>query len=284
MIVCKGLIKIKKLTKKINLSTLLYMTILCMLAWSLGKLVVAFLETPAQIIQPAMIVPNTSLSATNDTLSIPLSYLLGRPEALLTKKTVESPELIEKSRLDLKLMGLLKHPLKSVAVIEVRGKAQVFAVGDKIQRDVELIEVGSNFAVISNQDQYEKLELKSAPNVLKNFRSTESAEMTQAQSKKLNLIKEQVKRSPLSILGYVRYQFIYKKGEPAMIKVWPKQEKVLFTTLGFHSGDLLKVVNGHTVDELSSNPALWQKLLSESSLSVVIDRQGVEQSLSVEMP
>jgi general secretion pathway protein C len=255
-----------------------------MLAWSLGKLVVAFLETPAQIIQPAMIVPNTSLSATNDTLSIPLSYLLGRPEALLTKKTVESPELIEKSRLDLKLMGLLKHPLKSVAVIEVRGKAQVFAVGDKIQRDVELIEVGSNFAVISNQDQYEKLELKSAPNVLKNFRSTESAEMTQAQSKKLNLIKEQVKRSPLSILGYVRYQFIYKKGEPAMIKVWPKQEKVLFTTLGFHSGDLLKVVNGHTVDELSSNPALWQKLLSESSLSVVIDRQGVEQSLSVEMP
>lgn len=69
-----------------------------------------------------------------------------------------------------------------------------------------------------------------------------------------------------------------------MIKVWPKQEKVLFTTLGFHSGDLLKVVNGHTVDELSSNPALWQKLLSESSLSVVIDRQGVEQSLSVEMP
>lgn len=161
------------------------MTILCMLAWSLGKLVVAFLETPAQIIQPAMIVPNTSLSATNDTLSIPLSYLLGRPEALLTKKTVESPELIEKSRLDLKLMGLLKHPLKSVAVIEVRGKAQVFAVGDKIQRDVELIEVGSNFAVISNQDQYEKLELKSAPNVLKNFRSTESAEMTQAQSKNL---------------------------------------------------------------------------------------------------
>lgn len=268
-----------------NLSTFLYVTILCILAWSLGKLFVAFLEVPVQVVQPEMVAPNAPQSAANNTSIIPPSYLLGRPEALLTQSAVESLELIQKSRLNLKLMGLLKHPVKSVAVIEVSGKTQVFAVGDEIQRDVELIEVGANFAVISNRGKHEKLELKAAPNILKTQDSEEeSADMTEAQSKKLNLIKQQVKNSPLSILGYVRYEFINKKGEPVMIKVWPKQEKVLFTALGFQSGDLLKVVNGHTVDELSSNPALWQALLSETSLSVVIDRQGVEQNLSVEMP
>ncbi len=273
------------LTKKFNLSTFLYITILCILAWSLGKLVVAFLETPAQVIQPEMIAANSSPSAANNALIIPPIYLLGRPEGLATPKRIESPELIHKSRLNLKLMGLLKHPVKSIAVIEVKGKAQVFAVGDEIQRDVELIEVGSNFVVISNRGKHEKLELKAAPNILKNSSAEEySADMTEAQSNKLNQIKERVKRSPFSILGYVRYEFINKKGEPAKIKVWPKQEKALFMALGFQSGDLLKVVNGHTVDELSSNPALWQALLTETSLSVVVDRKGVEQNLSVEMP
>ncbi len=268
-----------------NLSTFLYVTILCILAWSLGKLFVAFLEAPVQLVQPEMVAPDASQSAANNTLIVPPSYLLGRPEALLTQKLIASPELINKSRLNLKLMGLLKHPLKSVAVIEVSGKAQVFAVGEEILRDVELIEVGDNFVVISNQGKHEKLELKAAPNILRDSDSEgESVDMTEAQSKKLNLIKERVKNSPLAILGYVRYEFINKKGEPAMIKVWPKQEKALFTALGFQSGDLLKVVNGHTVDELSSNPALWQALLAETSLSVVIDRQGVEQNLSVEMP
>ena len=278
-------IKIKMLIKNLNLSTFLYVTILCILAWSLGKLAVAFLETPVQVVQPEIVAPNTSLSAINNKLTIPASYLLGRPEALLSQQIIESPELIHKSRLDLKLMGLLKHPLKSIAVIEVSGKAQVFAVGDEIQRDVELIEVGTNFAVISNRGKHEKLELKAVPNILQSSDSKEESEdLSEAQSKKLNLIKDQVKNSPLSILGYVRYEFINKKGMPAMIKVWPKQEKSLFTALGFQSGDLLKEVNGHTVDELSSNPTLWQKLLSETSLSVVIDRQGVEQNLSVEMP
>ncbi len=273
------------LTKNKNLSTFLYVTILCILAWSLGKLFVGFLEVPVQVVQPKMVAPNTSQSAVKNTLIIPPSYLLGRPKELLAQKVIESPELINKSRLNLKLIGLLKHPFKSIAVVEVSGKTQVFAVGEEIQRGVELIEVGANFAVISNQGQHEKLELKEAPNILKNSDSEEeSADMTETQSKKLNLIKEQVKNSPLSILGYVRYEFINKKGEPAIIKVWPKQEAALFTALGFQPGDLLKVVNGHSIDELSSNPALWQTLLSETSLSVVIDRQGVEQALSVEMP
>ncbi len=268
-----------------NLSNFLYVTILCILAWSLGKLFVGFLEVPVQVSQPELTAPNTSLSAVNNTLIIPPSYLLGRPEELLTQKVIESPELINKSRLNLKLIGLLKHPLKSVAVIEVGGKTRVFAVGEEVQVDVELIEVGANFAVISNRGQHEKLELKAAPNILNNsYSGEESADITGAQSEKLSLIKEQVKNSPLSILGYVRYEFFNEKGEPAMIKVWPKQEAALFTALGFQPGDLLKVVNGHSIDELLSNPALWQALLSETSLSVVIDRQGVEQALSVEMP
>lgn len=273
------------LSKTLNLSTFFYVTILCILAWSLGKLFVGFLEVPVQVIQPEMLASNASQSAINKPLIIPPSYLLGRPEALLTQKVIESPELINKSRLNLKLIGLLKHPLKSIAVIDGGDKTQVFAVGDEIQRGVELIEVGDNFVVISNQGKHEKLELKIAPNILRDSSyEEESVDMSEAQSKKLNLIKERVKNSPLTILSYVRYEFINKKGEPAMIKVWPKQEAALFTALGFQSGDLLKVINGHTVDELSSNPALWQELLSETSLTVVIDRQGAEQNLSVEMP
>jgi general secretion pathway protein C len=273
------------LTKNLNLSTFLYVTILCILAWSLGKLMVGFLEVPAQIIQPEMRVSNSSPSAINATKTIPPSYLLGRPESLQTRKAGVSPELILKSQLNLKLLGFLKHPLKSVAVIEVNGKAQVFSVGEEVQLDVELIEVGSDFVVISNQGKHEKLELKAIPNLL-NMQGTEenSVEMTGALSKKLDLIKQRVKNSPLTILGYVRFEFINKQGQPAMIKIWPKQEKALFTALGFKSGDLLKVVNGHSVAELSSNPVLWQGLLSESSLSVVVDRQGVEQNLTVEMP
>ena len=273
------------LTQKNNLSTFLYITILCILAWSLGKLFVEFLETPVPVNQPELIASKASSFATSNASIILPSYILGRPESILTQKVIESPELIHKTKLNLKLMGVLKHPLKSIAVIEVKGESKVFAVGEEIQRDVELIEVGANFAVISNQGKHEKLELKATPNILKNFDLEEdSADMTEAQYKKLDLIKEQVSNSPLSILSYVRYEFVNNKDEPAMIKVWPKQEKALFTALGFQPGDLLKVVNGHTVDELSGNPALWQALLSETTLSVVIDRQGVEQNLSVEMP
>lgn len=273
------------LSKTLNSSTFLYVTILCILAWSLGKLFVGFLEVPVQVAQPEMVAPNASQSAVSNVLVVPPSYLLGRPEKLLTQKVIESPELINKSRLNLKLIGLLKHPLKSIAVIDVSGKVQVFAVGEEIQPDVELVEVGATFVVISNRGQHEKLELKEAPNILNSsYSGEESADITEAQSEKLNLIKEEVKNSPLSILGYVRYEFINKKGEPAMIKVWPKQETALFTALGFQPGDLLKVVNGHSIDELLSNPALWQALLSETSLSVVVDRQGIEQALSVEMP
>ncbi|MGM0541585.1 MAG: type II secretion system protein N, partial [Pseudomonadota bacterium] len=181
--------------------------------------------------------------------------------------------------------GLLQHPIKSIAVIEVQGKAQVFAVGEAIQRDVELIEVGADFAIILNRGKQEKLELKAEPNVLMApGGAIDSTDMTQSLSKKLTLIEQQVKQTPISILGYVRFEFVNNKGKPVMIKVWPKKEAALFNALGFKPGDLLKVVNGHSVEALSKNPALWQALMSESSFSVVVVRQGVEQSLRVELP
>lgn len=273
------------LSKHLKLSNFLYATLLCLLAWSLGKLFVSFLETPQPIVQPERTPLKTDFSSSNAQPSGLPSYIFGRPERLSSQEVVESPEMIQKSSLNLKLIGLLLHPIKSIAVIEIQGKAQVFAVGETIQRDVELIEVGADFAIISNRGKQEKLELKPVPNVLMApGGATDSIDMTQALSKKLALIKKQVKQTPISILGYVRFEFVNSKGKPVMIKVWPKKEAALFNALGFESGDLLKVVNGHTVEALSKNPALWQALMSESSFSVVVDRQGVEQNLRVELP
>lgn len=274
------------LPKSLNLSNFLYVTLICVLAWSLGKLFVSFLESPQPIVQPERTPLKTAFSSSNAQPSGSPSYLLGRPDRLSSQKVVESPEMLQKSSLNLTLIGLLQHPVKSIAVIEVKGKAQVFAVGEAIQRDVELIEVGTDFAIISNRGKQEKLELKAVPNILMapSDASGSATDMTQSQSKKLELIKKQIKQTPVSILGYVRFEFVNSKGKPVMIKVWPKQEAALFNALGFKPGDLLKVVNGHSVEALSKNPALWQALMSESSFSVVVDRQGIEQNLRVELP
>lgn len=219
------------------------------------------------------------------------SFLFGKPLA----KTVEkSPKVVvedvKDSRLDVTLVGVIDMPGSGVAFIKRSNKTSVVFEGGEIVANVFLVEVFPTEVVIDNNGVQEKLSLARDKNTLliKEGESGVAVEpsgrsLSYSSSSALSEIGSVLKKSPMSIAKFIRFKPINKAGKLVGVKLWSKTDKKLFRELGFKEGDLLVRVNGESIDLLASNPALWQKFLKESQFELIVDRNGQQYDISVDL-
>lgn len=208
-------------------------------------------------------------------------YLFGTKATNIEKPVAKQQSEFKQSKLNLKLMGILMAPNMSVAIINKSGQANSYVLDEEIQRGVVLKEVHEDYVVLSNRGLLEKLEMTKPDNLF--AASDSSQELNQTQMAKLSKVKENALKNPVSIMRYVRFQNKVKNGKIDSVKVWPRQEKEIFTALGFVAGDELLSVDGQKIDKLAKSPQLWQRLLKQSQFELIINRNGQQMPLSVEL-
>lgn len=260
--------------------TSVFILLFTLLAWMLGKMFLAFYVNPqSDLILPSMSTQSEKQSMNSTSMSSPI-YLFGRAPANESKPLIVAKD-VQKSRLSLKLLGVLIAPSASLAIIEKGGKDYSFSLGEKIQRGVVLKDVHSDYVVITHNGLLEKLEMVQDQDVFTNHDS--GSELTEQQLKTLKSVKDNALKNPISIMRYVRFQMIQKDGKVSAVKVWPRAEKSIFESLGFKSGDVLKNVSGYSVEDLAKSPTLWQTLLKKTDLDLIIERNGQTQNILVQL-
>lgn len=263
--------------------------LLVLLAWQVGMLVSARMNVVDTPVLPQIVTaPQKAVKLRGDE-----SLLFGKPVVELTGSTAAddglSPSDVDASRLRLKLVGAIATEGKGVAIIESAGKTLVVAEGEEIISGVDLLKVFSDQVIILNRGKREKLMMEEGGTNLfeKAVPSSKSQQpspaMSAANKATLRQIGETLRNNPVSISKYIRFQPINKGGKWVSVKLWPKSEPELFQEIGFKAGDLLKSVNGRTIEEMAQEPSLWQAFLNESQFDLTVERGGQMVDLSVDL-
>lgn len=268
------------------LSKVVILLLLVFLGWQLGKLVMQESTPEPALITPALFNQSQSSSKiTNQNIVHKKPHLLlGKQSAqpsLTSAKSVDSSEATV-SKLNLKVLGIVAlSEERGVVIIQSGSKTILVATGDKIQNNVFLEAIFPDYIVITHNGRPEKL-IMSSKNDLIDSGFAGSAKPMADRSDVKRLTRE-LKRSPMKISQYIRFQLVSRGGQVIAIKVWPKKDIELFNALGFQSGDVLQKVNGSSIATLMKTPALWQKMLNETAFEMEIDRQGSYQTVVVDL-
>ncbi|MBF6057979.1 MULTISPECIES: type II secretion system protein GspC [Thiomicrorhabdus] len=270
--------------KQAMLARWLFALLLILIAWQAGSMASRWFDTPLSPQQPVL--QNASSAAAAKSNARPdLVYLFGKPEQKVEKSAVVSQQPIQESRLNIKLIGLLKTADGGVAVVKDGGETKVVAVGEELRDQVELVEVLRDSVVVSNRGVLEEIPLQGRDSTLDMTApsSMENPVLDSSQKERLQTIKEQLKQSPLTITQYVRFQPVQKNGKISAVKLWPRKEQAIFKALGFESGDLLKAVDGADISELATSPEKWQQMLNQTLFTMTLERKGQEISVEVNL-
>lgn len=257
-----------------------------LLAWWLGAFIASQLQMASQ---PKL--PVWSAKPVQESKGT-ASFLFGKFSAKTEKpKTNIDPNALKKSSLNLALVGVIDMGNRGAALIEKSGKTLVVLEGEKIMPRVTLIDVLGDQAIILHNGVREKLPLKRKSNsqlftqdVTKrpSDKETSNPQLNSYDNEQLNEIGKTLKQQPMAIAKYIRFQPINQNGKWASVKLWAKSDRALFEAVGFRDGDLLKSVNGKSINDMAKNPALWQEFLNGNEFDLVVERNGVEEPISVQ--
>jgi len=248
-----------------------------LLGWLLGAML-SFSLQPSVALSP----PSFQQNTTSD--SVPTRVI---PVALLGQQAVDSSAIAQKNeadvsetRLNLEVLGIVALPEdKGLVIIKSGGQTLLVSVGEKIQARVYLEAVYSDYVVIDHNGVLEKLMMSESNELL----DSDAFGLNGQKQRALGALKKELKKTPIKIMEYVRFQLINAGKHDAKMKLWPKKEPEMFEGLGLEAGDVLKMVSGHSIAQLTQKPSLWIKVLNEPVLEMEIERQGQVEYLVVEL-
>lgn len=265
-----------------------------LLVWFLAKAILQFWQSEVaakSILMPVLTVEDPMMNA-NATQNLTGS-LFGRLQQEPKSSSVSQPvlpspsvETLQKTRLNLTLKGTLVTPARSVALIEKGREVLVLTVGESVSRAVTLQAIEETFVVLENKGVLEKLALPgvevnasgSAPSA-----QIHSAALSSTQQDKLEEVRRKVKASPLALNRYIRIRTIQSQGKIQSLQLWPRREKAIFEALGFRAGDRLMAINGQSIAELAADMSQWQSMMNLSQAQFSVKRNGVMQTIDVNL-
>lgn len=267
-------------------ASLVGVVLLVLLAWWLGAFIASQLQISSQ---PKL--PVWSAKPVKESQGT-ASFLFGKFTAKTEKpKTNIDPNALKKSSLNLSLVGVIDMGNRGAALIQKSGKTLVVLEGEQIMPRVTLIDVLGDQAIILHNGAREKLLLKRKSN--KQLFTQEAvveepsepavmnSQLNTYDNDQLNEIGKTLKKQPMAIAKYIRFQPINQNGKWTSVKLWAKSDRALFEAIGFRDGDLLKRVNGKSINDMAKNPALWQEFLNGNEFDLIVERDGAEEPISV---
>ena len=269
-----------------NLSVSLTVLISVITVWMLGKFI-------AESFQLSSVYPMPQLKAqpTSGKASGIDSFLFGqvvKTQVPSNAKPVVMSDEVVATKLNLKLLGIIDLGERGVAIVQNGGKTQVVAVNEAFMPKVVLLDVFAEGILIDNRGKRERLLLANdANNLVSKVKENESVpvamvgRLNEAEQEQLNAIGDTLRKSPMSISKYIKFQPLNENGQWVGVKIWANSDPKLYKSLGFEEGDILREVNGNSIQDMVKDPKLWQTFLSLDQFDLVVDRNGSPQMINV---
>jgi general secretion pathway protein C len=213
------------------------------------------------------------------------------------------------------LLGIIDAQPIGVAIIQAGRDTKVLSVGEALQSNVTLVEIGRDFVILQNRQQRERLSMDDAAAGLmvaatkepaqteaeaglgaesdtgstgqdeknESNRAAQDNQLAPEQAQQLQSVSREVRENPMRIGQYVRFEPLRERDEWLGIRIGARNHPEIFGALGFREGELVTSINGLTVAEMAQNPAVWNRFLQESRFSLVVNRNGLEETIEVDL-
>lgn len=268
------------------LLVLLIGTLLAQLLWAL-------IPTPATAAWRPAPAPtaNTRRSEPPDLNQIVNAELFGK---YTETPTAAAAENAPDTQLALTLLGIFangRDPKSSRALIGTGGDDEKpYAIGDDISRGVSLQAIFADRVVLSRNGRLETLRLdkdrtNSGEGLSTAAASDSGGVIDASEAQQLADIRNKMLTDPSKAQDYIRVQPVPSPSGNGQLgyRIYPGKDKALFSAAGLRPGDVVTAINGVPLNDPAKSIQLLGELSQTQQLSVVIDRGGQSQTVSVSL-
>ncbi len=208
-----------------------------------------------------------------------------------TDKPVDAPE----TRLSLTLQGVLASDKmgNSLAIIAEKGKpAKVYAPGDKLPGGATVHQIYADRVILSRAGQLETLPLKiKKADIGKQARNrkTRPARRTpgtiqQASGgQRVQKIRQQLRSNPQELWKNIRITPVMGKDGSIEGYYFRHNDRKAMQELGLQPQDIITAVNGQPVTDMNAMMNLMKDIQNAPQLSLDIRRNGVDQTIMINL-
>lgn len=229
-------------------------------------------------------------------VSLSTLHLFGEVDktAPVVQQTVVAPE----TNLKLTLRGVLasSSPATARAIIgDASNNEKLYSVGDDLPGGARLKEVYNDRVILERAGRLETLRLpkesvaqaspsaqnqRGRPSSSSSRSSVSGSSASREISKKLGEYRETLKTEPQKLMGLVQASPVNKNGQFEGFKIRPGTDRKLFHNMGLRSGDVVKAINGITLDNPMKGFEIMNQLSTADSIALEISRNGQRRSFS----
>jgi len=203
--------------------------------------------------------------------------LFGSPEAGAQSADQQAKKDAPETNLDLELSGIIAagKPQESRAIIAVGNEPEKsFSRGDTITGQAVLDAIHPDRVLIRRNGQLEALHLPRPESAGTNGASLSSSSSNSGGTVSMSSLRQRVLDNPASIAELVRVQPVRRNGQIQGFRVRPGPDRALFDQLDLQPGDIVREVNGVTLDSQDKGLDLMGKLRSADRIRLEIERNG----------
>jgi len=183
----------------------------------------------------------------------------------------EAEEQLAEASINAELLGVLKAQGLATATIRINGQQEkVFAIGDELQRGVELVSVSTSRVILNErgrQVQITMRKLEDMPIQLSNQQNAAASSTA-------------VLQGGFSLANMFDALPVQLENSATGIQLGGISEEMLSLS-ELQDGDIVMQVGSMSIDELMSNPAQWMSYSTETTLPVTVMRDGQETTIYV---
>ncbi len=261
------------------------------IGWQLAQLVWLLVPAPAAgdaVATPARV---SSDSASNDTAidvsAISAAHIFGiadAEDAAPAPEPAEDKDLRDTSLSNLSLKGTIASNTadESVAIIADGGnKEEVYTIGSAVTNGAKLHAVYADRVVLNENGVLTNLKLpKDFPEGSPTMsRRDTTASMRSEPVDDTQSIQAVVAQNVSQLSDVIRPTPYFVDGQQQGYRVYPGRNRAQFTALGLRPGDLVKDIDGQSLNDPTQAMKIFQTLGSSSEVSVTVERNGQPETI-----
>lgn len=275
-------------SQQLRFSALVSFIMASAILWLSGAWLAQSLEQASMPILPEF----SATSQTSVASSGMVNLLYGKTDKSVNQSTLSSldAENLTDTRLKLSLLGTIKTGKVGVAILGNGGNTLVVSEGEQVINGVELVEVAADYVILLHRGKHERLAMEDRVAGLVTEESDKNAvgaagglSLSSAEQQRMKKINNEIRENPMRMANYVRFKGVKKNDVWVGIEVAPRKEHKIFEAMGLKPGDLIKSINGTQVQELADAPTLWNRYLQESRFDLQVERNGLLETISVDL-
>ena len=260
------------------------LAIVILIGWQLAKIIWMFIpgtDAGQRVDVPASQVHDLGASETRDVESIAAVHIFGQSDAAPAAVPLETEALPDTNIGSLVLRATYSAEIAelSVAIIaDGSNDEKVYTVGDPVASGATLHAVHLDRVVLNEKGKLTNLSLP-REYAEQNTLSLRRSQPTRQTNFSTRSIQAVVARNVSRLADAIRPTPFFQNGQQQGYRVYPGRNRKQFAALGLRPGDLIKQIDGQSLNDPTQAMQIFQTLGTASQVSVTVERNGTQQTL-----